>query len=611
MGPGWQIRIYDQYELVATLELNGGVELGRQSGEQESLHGRSSVSGRQRIVIAPREDASVSRQQAYIEPLPPPRGGFQITNLSRTLSMRFQDGTELEPLERCWAAPESLLQVGNKTLRIGDVSGPGASLKRLAEPTLAPGQIRDAPMLTRMPTAASSTSIEVSQLTLWLQAAMDVLQGAASSQTFFKSAAQALVDLVNLDTGRVVLLKNDQWQIQAHVSAIPSASASDQAVPRTVLKKMAEEKRTLWQIPELSPSTASSLIDIKSIVAAPILDACGNVIGALYGQKRHEVGRPQGGSITELEALLVEVLASGVAAGLSRLEQEKAALAARVQFEQFFTPELSRQLSLHPDLLNGRDAEVTIVFCDIRGFSRISENLGPNRTVEWINDVMSVLSDVVRQNEGVLVDYIGDELMAMWGAPESQPDHAERACKTALAMLDELRSLNEKWQPILNEPLELGIGINTGVARVGNTGSRQKFKYGPLGNTVNLASRVQGATKYFKTRVLITGSVQARLDSNHATRRLCQVRVVNIAEPVTLYELFSQSRADWPLAKGAYETALKEFENKNFARAAGILGNLRSQRPDDAPALLLLYRAVHCMVEEPVDFDPVWVLPGK
>src|SRR5260370_33266774 len=99
----------------------------------------------------------------------------------------------------------------------------------------------------------------------------------------------------------------------------------------------------------------------------------------------------------------------------------------------------------------------------------------------------------------------------MWGAPEQQGDHAKLACEAALVMQEQRPKLNERWQSFLGGAMGLGIGINSGVARVGNTGSPRKFKYGPLGNTVNLASRVQGATKYLKTKLLITGPVQAQL----------------------------------------------------------------------------------------------------
>src|SRR5206468_8312824 len=165
--------------------------------------------------------------------------------------------------------------------------------------------------------------------------------------------------------------------------------------------------------------------------------------------------------------------------------------------------------------------------------------------VEWIGDVMGSLSDCVLEQRGVLVDYIGDELLAMWGAPEEQADHARLACLAALDMFNLLPKLNERWQEKLGEPMSLGIGVNTGIARVGNTGSRHKFKYGPLGNTVNLASRVQGATKYLKCPLLMTEWTQARLDETFRVRKLCQVRVVNIKQEVDLYELVPENAPNW------------------------------------------------------------------
>jgi adenylate cyclase len=353
------------------------------------------------------------------------------------------------------------------------------------------------------------------------------------------------------------------------------------------------------------------MVNVVAVVAAPILNRHNAVIGALYGERRYNPSTLEMESITELEAMLVEVLARGVAAGLARLEQEQQVMAARVQFEQFFTPELARQLARQPDLLKGRDTEVSLLFCDIRRFSRISERLGPARTVEWISAVMGSLSDCVRAHDGVLVDYIGDELIAMWGAPEPQPNHARRACQAALDMLGKLPELNETWQTFLGEPMDVGIGINTGVARVGNTGSHHKFKYGPLGHTVNLASRVQGVTKYLKCRLLITGATQSQLDDSWATRRLCQVQVVNIDEPVTLYELAPAGLPEWGNGKEVYEQALAEFEAKDFTSAARALGNWRVQQQHDEPALMLLYRSVRCMVEGAAPGHPVWVLTEK
>jgi adenylate cyclase len=311
--------------------------------------------------------------------------------------------------------------------------------------------------------------------------------------------------------------------------------------------------------------------------------------------------------ISKMEAMLVEVLAGGVAAGLARAEEERKVL----QMQQYFPPRLAAKLANHPELLEGRETDVTVLVCDLRGFSRITEKLGPAKTVRWISDILTVISQCVLDEEGVVVDYIGDEMMAMWGAPEDQPDHATRACRAALAMLEHLPRLNAEWQPKLDVELGLGIGINSGIAQVGNVGSRVKFKYGPLGNTVNVASRVQGATKYLKTPLLITDATQHRLDHRFQTRRLCQVRVVNIEQPVSLFELTGLVPESWLQLKKGYEEALEEFSGRRFREACRILGDLIPRHRNDGPALILLSRAVACLVEEPDPFDPVWELPGK
>jgi len=282
------------------------------------------------------------------------------------------------------------------------------------------------------------------------------------------------------------------------------------------------------------------------------------------------------------------------------------------EFGQFFTPELARHFVRHPELLKeGREAEVTVMFCDIRGFSRISERLGPGETVEWVSDVMAALSDCVIEHRGVLVDYIGDELMAMWGAPDEQPDHARLACRAATAMLARLPDLSARWQAVVKHPTAVGIGLNTGLARVGNTGSHRKFKYGPLGNAVNVASRVQGATKYLQADLVVTGSTWNRLGTEFATRRLCKARMVNIDQPIDLYEIIPSGRADELEQTRQYEKALHEFEAGNLRLAASILGNLLVECPRDGATLMLMSRVVEAMLHEPAQLDPVWELPGK
>jgi adenylate cyclase len=292
---------------------------------------------------------------------------------------------------------------------------------------------------------------------------------------------------------------------------------------------------------------------------------------------------------------------------------EKKRLRERV-FEQHFTPELARELARNPDpmKMQARQAEVSVLFCDIRGFSSISERLGPSQTIDWLGGVMGEFSTIVIELGGVLVDYTGDELMAMWGAPNEQPNHAELACRAAIEIRKSLSSLNEKWQEQIGAGTEVGIGVNTGEALVGNVGTHRKFKYGPLGTVVNLASRVQGATKFLKTPLLITGYTAAQLPDSFARRRLCQVRVQNIQAPVQLFELEPPgARPDWQELAALYQDALDEFEAGKFRKASSLLSDVLLESPNDGPSLQLMSRVVDAMLKEGHDFTPVWELSGK
>jgi adenylate cyclase len=213
-----------------------------------------------------------------------------------------------------------------------------------------------------------------------------------------------------------------------------------------------------------------------------------------------------------------------------------------------------------------------------------------------------------------VVDYIGDGLLAMWNAPLDQPDHAIRAARSALAMRDGLPELNRRWRDRLGKPLGLGIGINSGPALVGNTGSHKKFKYGPLGHTVNLASRVEGATKQLGVGLLFTGSTFERLGESFATRRLCQARVMGIAGGVDLHELNAGiASPDWLARRESYERALALYEAGRWSEACQALYPLLNTDSGsyDLPGLTLLSRAVECLKAPPLVFDPVFELRSK
>ncbi|HZY87267.1 MAG TPA: adenylate/guanylate cyclase domain-containing protein, partial [Gemmataceae bacterium] len=439
-----QVRVIDRQQVVFSRDFSGRVELGRQNDAGEELYSsRPLDGGTWRAVIARLDEDTLSRHHALLEPLAD--GRVRVTNLSAKVPIRLGDGGELAAGASCELTLPALMAVGRKTVRLAAPERREPSLRSLP-PGPPPGQVELA--ASRFPTLLVHDAVAVGPLLGWLRATMGVLQSAASSSDFFQKAAQAVVEIVGCDSGRVLLLEGDAWKVAAvhrgeHVEG-PLGPLSD-----SFLSQVRDEKRTFWQGPDQGETPAESLVGVEVVVAAPLLDRDDEVIGALYGDCREAPGKLARPRITELEAMLVELLASGVSTGLARLEQEKAALEADIRFSQFFTKELTRLLALHPDLLNGRDSEVSVLFCDIRAFSRVSQRLGPARTVEWVSDVMGALSDCVLARRGVLVDYVGDELMAMWGAPEEQPDHARLACQAALDMLALLPQLNERWQPVL------------------------------------------------------------------------------------------------------------------------------------------------------------------
>ncbi|MFI5458062.1 MAG: adenylate/guanylate cyclase domain-containing protein [Isosphaerales bacterium] len=613
MTDSWLIRVYHDQHLQFFKECIGPLELGRQHdpNSENSFQVSNLPDGGCRIAIARNDEVTVSRRLARVEHLSENR--VRVRNLSTQVSLGVEGSPQLKPGGVCERALPIVLMLGSKVVRIQEAAHDEArrAIQSLEQPAeLSHPALEEESRVTTLELVSAKVP-DVEGVIGWLRAMIRVLQSAASDADFFEKAAQAVVEVVRLDLGRVLTRDGESWKTVTFFPESDHEYEQNNPPSRLVLTRVSEEKRTCWFDPLQLPEDGSSLIGVSSLVAAPVLDRQGQVIAILYGERRLQSMLKAAPPVSRLDAMLVEVLAVGLAAGLARVEQEHAALSLRTQLEQFFTPELARQLATRPELLAGRDLEITVLFCDIRGFSRISRNHGPTITLEWINDVLSTLSGCVWKQQGVLVDYIGDELLAMWGAPEMQPDHAARACRSALEMIGCLPELDARWQGRLGEPMKVGVGINTGIARVGNTGSHRKFKYGPLGDTVNVASRVQGASKYFKSSLLITRATHDRLGPEFQLRRLGNARVVNIGDPIELFELCSANGPEACERRSAYEEALVAFEAQEFRKAARILGRLVNTHPDDGPSIALLARAIAYVVEEPETFDPAFRLTGK
>jgi adenylate cyclase len=599
------LRILENHRAVLEVELAAPLEIGRQrTGEPEPYQALAATdTAPARLIIARQGESNISRQHLTLHPLP--GGRIRVRNGSRLPVPRGDGVAALAPGESLdLDVPFFLVVESRVVVVVPSQDTSELDVRQLDNPTLAPGS-RLASTLARPPQLDTT---QFQQMLLWLQEIVGVLQSAVGSPDFRERAAQTLVESIKLDVGLVLRMYEGEWIVEADYGLRPGDSSTWRPSGH-VLGKVLQTRHTHWQRRHAGDGqTWLSTHGLDLIVASPLLDDRGEVIGALYGE--HRVGSAVDPVSDRLQAVLVDLLASGVSAGMARQGQQEERIRLHARFAQFFTSELALQLEREPKLLEGRDAEITVLFCDVRSFSRYSEKLGPARTVAFLNDLMNELSPCVLDQEGVLVDYIGDELMAMWGAPRPQPDQAVRAVLAALAMRDRLAALSRRWSEALGEPVQLGIGVNTGEARVGNTGSQYKFKYGPLGNTVNLASRVQGLTKYLRCPLLVTAATRAGLDDRFLARRVCKTRVVNITTPVDLYEV---ERAGTPATASffrASEEALDALEARDLPGAARRAGALLEHHLGDGPLLLILSRAAHVLMYGG-QFDPVWEPPGK
>ncbi len=580
----------------------GPIEIGR-GGARENIP---------RCVV---QDLYVSKDHISIEE--EAGGKVAVRNLSARNSIRLADNSLIAVGATRELDSPVRLTVGETTIDV-EVAGDEAD-----EVAAGPLQTIGQPAIGRTLQTTQKSLQELGQspdaekLTQWFETVIAVQRSAAGSPEFYSQTSAAVVKLVGLDKGLVILRKAGRWMVQSRFPE-DDGNALGREFSMTILSKVERERRTFFQSEGVGATSSESLQGIEAVVASPIFDQRDAVVGMVYGVRNRFSrvrGAPTSLGIGPLEAQVMQLLASAVGVGLARQEQEAEAGRLRVQFEQFFSADLARELQRNPRLLEGQEREITVLFSDIRGFSRISEKLGPQETCKLVSYVMERLTQRIMEFEGVVVDYAGDGIMAMWNAPMTQPEHAAKACRAALAMLADLPAMDADYKERIGTPLKLGIGLNTGPAMCGNTGSTQKFKYGPLGHAVNLASRVEGATKAMGVPLLITGSTKALASEGFFTRRLCKVRVVGIHGAVDMFELRSAETAtpEWLELKEGYEHALSLFEAGNFSGALRSLSAIQAKADDhhDVPSLNLIGRAVDFLRSPPEHFDGVLELSSK
>ncbi len=221
------------------------------------------------------------------------------------------------------------------------------------------------------------------------------------------------------------------------------------------------------------------------------------------------------------------------------LTEQKEKKYIRQTFSKFVSKSVVDELLKHPDKLKlGGDKQVlSVLFSDIRGFTTLSEKLTPEALVEHLNVYLQAMTDIVIKYNGTLDKYVGDEIMAFWGAPIPQADHALLACRAALDMMIQLHEMNKVWEAQNKPPLDIGIGINTGDMVVGNMGSSSRMDYTLMGDMVNLGARLEGTNKVYSTHIIISEFTYEHVKDDIIARELDLIRVKGKALPVKIFEL--------------------------------------------------------------------------
>jgi adenylate cyclase len=285
----------------------------------------------------------------------------------------------------------------------------------------------------------------------------------------------------------------------------------------------------------------------------------------------------------------------------------------RGAFSQYLSPDVITQLEANPESLDlvGREMEISIYFSDIQKFSTISKDLGDAaKLTDFLNDYLTPMTDIIMEEGGTIDKYEGDAIIAFWGAPIEQPDHAQRALRSVMRCQAKLDELRDHFREQIGKDVFQRIGLNTGIATVGNLGSRQRFDYTMIGDSVNLAARLEGANKAFGTYTMVSEDTLKETGPLYPVRELGNIGVVGREDrPVRVFEPMTQSEYDKRSSVlQRYEEAYKLFYDGHFAEAKPLFAAIAEADP---AAASYVSRCEEMIANPPAQWNGIWVLTEK
>lgn len=283
---------------------------------------------------------------------------------------------------------------------------------------------------------------------------------------------------------------------------------------------------------------------------------------------------------------------------------------------RYMTKEVADQLMESDAALGGQMQEVAVLFSDIRNFTTISETLGPQETVQMLNEYFTTMVDIVFHHGGILDKFIGDAMLGVFGAPFSTGEDSDRAVTTAVEMFRALKGFNENRVRQRLDPIAIGVGINTDKVLVGNIGSMKRMDYTVIGDGVNLASRLEGANKYYATDILISEQTFTKLKYRYRTREVDLLRVKGKNHPVKVFEVLDHHDiSTFPNLDKVVETfatGLKAYRSRRWEEALRHFESCLALHPKDNLPKLYIVRCAHFQKDPPPpEWDGVWTLTTK
>jgi len=278
-------------------------------------------------------------------------------------------------------------------------------------------------------------------------------------------------------------------------------------------------------------------------------------------------------------------------------------------FGHYVAPQVVNQLMKSPDKLSlvGEQKNLTILFSDIRGFTSISEKMDSQQLSAFMNEYLTAMSTVIMEHNGTVDKFIGDAIMAIWGAPLDDAQHAANGLRAAFRMMDKLREIQPRWTARGLPALNIGIGLNTGLMNVGNFGSEHRFDYTVMGDNVNLASRLEGANKNYGTNIIISEFTRQAVGDRFFCRFIDRVQVKGKDRPVDIYEPLLEGTPDASLRQEveAYEQAVKLYQTRQFSEAHAILARLYQQNEQRLYSLYLERIAAFSETPPPATWEAI------